>query len=402
MEAEKQEQTPALASLPPEIMSMIANHLPLVDVACLALCNHTTSSILCGAWDTLDAFPSDRQVFLNRLAADLPPFYFCHFCSILHPRDCLDPPGPTVLPKRPLNSHEGRVSSLRPFLVHPELDSLYSFYHYHLQLAMKRHYYGPDHGISTDSLLFTEVHRQKETSTTSLLSLEARVCSGPCLCLRIQTWAAVETRSIDRLILNINFVFLCDHVGMRRVGMRGQDPIMPPLVRSAFTKSKISKQRGLPFEPDVFNCRACGADYQVEVRALDRNRLAIVTTKWINLGAGLDPDDIRWKKNSQIQRSVDLDAVRSSKETLSLFEDADGPSLDSLTQKNESYLLNDSYMYSLDHWHFRIWMMQGGKHGWWFHFSYKVAGIFVQFLLLWPWWTGAAVLYLSAYWYNVL
>ncbi|EFQ99642.1 F-box domain-containing protein [Nannizzia gypsea CBS 118893] len=272
MEVEKQERTPALASLPPEIISMIASYLPPADVACIALCNHAT---LCRlgyrVWDTLDAFPSDRKVFLNRLAADLPPFYFCHICSILHPRDCLDPPGPTFSSKRPLNFHEGTVSSLRPFLVHPRFHSLYSFYHYHLQLAMKRHYYGPEHGISTDSLCFTEVHIEKETSTTSLLSVEARVCSGPCLCLRIQTWAAVEARSVDRLILNIDFVYLCDNVRMGR-----QNPTMPSLV---------------------------------EVRALDRNRLALVTTKWINLGAGLDPDDIRWKKNSERQCSLDSDAV---------------------------------------------------------------------------------------------
>ncbi|EZF25784.1 hypothetical protein H112_01977 [Trichophyton rubrum D6] len=78
-----------------------------------------------------------------------------------------------------------------------------------------------------------------------------------------------------------------------------ENPLLPQLVRSAFVKFHAYRQRGVPVEPDIFIYRACGTDYQVKVRALDRNGLALVTTKWINLGDGLDPEDIRWKKNSE-------------------------------------------------------------------------------------------------------
>ena len=166
---------------------MITNHLSPVDTACFALCNHATLFVLGrDVWDTVDAFPSDRKVFLNRLAADMLLFYFCHVCSILHHRDRYSLPAPTFL-RRFSNLFYHEVGSLRPFFVHPEQATFYSFYFYHLQLAMKRHYYGPEQGISTDSLQFTEVYVEPQCHATSLLSVEARICSGPCLCLRVQS-----------------------------------------------------------------------------------------------------------------------------------------------------------------------------------------------------------------------
>ncbi|DAA73425.1 TPA_exp: Uncharacterized protein A8136_4735 [Trichophyton benhamiae CBS 112371] len=186
-----------------------------------------------------------------------------------------------------------------------------------------------------------------------------------------------------------------------------ENPLLLPLVRSAYVKFYLSKQRGVPIEPDIFTCRACDADYQVEVRALDRDRLALVTTKWTNLGAGLDPEDIRWKKNNEKQRAVDLEPVKSSsKENVSLFEDAEGPPLASLTDKNESYLLNNNYRYSLGHLWPGVWMTLGGKHLQWYHFfyyfCYKEVGMIVKFYVDPPLWTGTIVLYLAVYYCNLL
>ena len=68
-----------------------------------------------------------------------------------------------------------------------------SHYHFrfpHMQLAMKRHNYGPDYGICTESLSLTEVQidddAYKKDQITTLLSVEARICREPVnLVLRI-------------------------------------------------------------------------------------------------------------------------------------------------------------------------------------------------------------------------
>ncbi|KAK2822978.1 hypothetical protein FQN49_007592 [Arthroderma sp. PD_2] len=349
------ERGTALTELPAEIMFMITDHISQVDVACLALCNHKLLSVLGrDTWISLHSKP--QALFLERLARDRPSYFFCYLCFILHFRGDINPPGPALRPNKYFPLHRWSVPTINRSLdVHLET-SHYTFSIFHLQLAMKRYYYGPQHGISTESLQFTEVQVEPRSSITTLLSVEARICDGPSLCLRIQNWALADTPGIDRLILKTKLISICDHVKMD-----GERPILPRLIKSAFEKYIASKQSRIPVGPDVFTCRTCGTDYQVEVKRFSNNRLALVMTKWLDLGAGLDPKDIRWKRHSEVRAPVDLRAVRSPRGILSLFERAAGPSLDSITRKNELYLLDNNYKESMDWWTDGTWILQAGK-----------------------------------------
>lgn len=67
----------------------------------------------------------------------------------------------------------------------------YDFYFFHLLLAMRRFYLGPQFGISTEDISYTQVRLHPEESAspsiTSLFSIDAQICcEPPAVVLRIQ------------------------------------------------------------------------------------------------------------------------------------------------------------------------------------------------------------------------
>jgi hypothetical protein len=177
--------------MPTEILLMIGEHLSPVDLACLALCSHALLQRL-GTKSLLPVSEAYRETFLTRLTQDLPQYFFCYCCFRLHLWADIGPPGRPFQPSKIL---ECRYTQPEPTLglcvwVHPSI-SFYDFTFIHLQLAMRRHYYGPQYGVSLESLSFTEV--MCDEGRTTLLSVEARICPEPTsLCLRMQHWAVFK------------------------------------------------------------------------------------------------------------------------------------------------------------------------------------------------------------------
>lgn len=106
---------------------------------------------------------------------ELPNYFVCHCCFVLHKFDgskCS-----TVL-----NSPYGWVNAIRcaekhkhAVIIHGLSRTNYIFYFF-IQLHMRRFYYSPNLGISTESLSYTEV--QEYDNSVTLFSLEAQVCPG--------------------------------------------------------------------------------------------------------------------------------------------------------------------------------------------------------------------------------
>ena len=171
----------SLAGLPTEIIGCIANYLPVSSAACLALCNHSFQQRLgTRHWDALRPGDSEeeaeeRGAFLSLVAQDLPSYIFCYQCSRLHHEDEIRSPGPIYHPLKLLPCCED--------LQCLELDShvtgwtAYKLSFPHVQIAMKRHRQGADHGISLNDLAFTEVQNsfQEDREYMTLLSVDARI-----------------------------------------------------------------------------------------------------------------------------------------------------------------------------------------------------------------------------------
>ncbi|BDD59937.1 hypothetical protein MAP00_005106 [Monascus purpureus] len=344
------------ADLPTEIMQMITEYLLPVDAASFSLCNRTILHVLGrGRLEFPDS--ETRMQFLVQLQRDLPSYFFCESCSVLHPCDYIGPPGPAFQPTERLRGHleNNELPSLwRSVDVHP-MHSLYDFNITHLQLAMKRHYYGPAHGISTESLSYSEVRFFEERSITTLLSVEARACFSDSLCLRIQNWALVKTASSDQFVSGIGFIWICTHLSIRDANI------------SQFVRSKLDAYhngRESHTTSPIFKCRMCGIDYQLQIRSCGDEGPALVITKWLDLGVGMAPTTgDEWKRHLGSSPLPETGALcaDSAGNVLLLFDSKAGPSLDSLTRQNESYLVGRRFMEEMDWWDQKTWILQGGK-----------------------------------------
>jgi hypothetical protein len=89
--------------------------------------------------------------------------------------------------------------------------------------------------------------------------------------------------------------------------------------------------------PNIYQCSFCCTDFQLEVVDCDRKGIALVITRWLDLGSGLDPDDPKWRRHLYIYGygclvTQPVGVLRSH------FEQKSEVSLDALTRRNESLL----------------------------------------------------------------
>ncbi|KAK2781702.1 hypothetical protein FQN52_001377 [Onygenales sp. PD_12] len=345
-----------LTDLPTELVLMILDYLSPVDAACLTLCNHHFLRVLgTQPWTTLDS--GLRELFLIRLTSDLPFHFFCHFCSVIHSCKDMPPPGPAYLLYKHPARHTGEITvryNLLDLVCVHEVSCWYHFDFFHLQLAMKRYYNGPPHGLSTESLSYTQVEVSAMSSVTTLLSIEGRICQGPSLCMRFQNWALLNAATPDEFLSKIYFIFICTHITMY-----SHRSYIPQLFAAALEGPRTN-DNGIHMDPEVHRCR-CGVEYQIEVRNYGDAGLALVITKWVDLGPGLRPTDAEWSGHFYPEQTEQLLAGKSVGDTRSLFEREPGLSLESLTWKNKSCLLTESYKKSMDQLDNRTWILQGPR-----------------------------------------
>ena len=351
-------------ALPSELLFIIASHMSLVDKASFSLSRRSLLSTL-----GTQHFPplrldkdnnnKDRETFLLRLAKDLPALFLCFNCCFLHHRDAVSPPGPALWSRRILQCLDrgpylGKLWSCVKVHRHR---SNYVFAFPHLQLAIKRHYYGPDHGISTESLSLTEVQISdeitKQDQITTLLAIEARICrEPPSLVLRIQQQAVVDSTDYDDILRRLSFVTLCYHITFDapEVAQQIRRQLSIPLIRS---ERRSCRQ--------LFKCRHCHTEFQLSLQDLEGKALAVVFTKWLDLGTGSTPSDLRWAAHngagSISQPAVLLEAGGLRER----FESEPGLSQDQLSHRNSSLLISEAFKGSMTQWDRRTWILQGGR-----------------------------------------
>lgn len=228
---------PTLAALPPELILLIADFLNPDDLACVSLCNRQLITFLQAQrrrQRTPQLSPREEQQIrmsiLTRLERDLPNYFVCHSCNFLHSYDGSDGLGicgphfqgicPLPCLRRLPQSYGSAGTNLRLDLARCAVFG-FNFYFTHLQLSMRQLYHGPQAGLSTEALSYTEFQPReckeslsaKEHGWTrwtckgiTLFSIEAQICPDPPnLCLR--------TQEIMRSpIAAAQYLFICAHV----------------------------------------------------------------------------------------------------------------------------------------------------------------------------------------------
>ena len=355
----------SLRTLPSELLLIIALQLPLPDAANFALINRRLSLLIGPTyWPRLRTgavIPGQREQFLNTFSRDLPSWFYCHSCSHLHPLDRIRPPGPFDKPSNPLWCQEATFEGgLYPYTDGQGLFPYYRIMFHHLQLVMRRHYLGPGYGISTDDLSFVQINERNESELkgrrTTLFSVEAQVCTMPArFCLRIQRWAVLHTSVLELAVERVKCVGMCIHHNAEESEMF--QLIMSSLIEY-FTGSKG------PREPKRRVCHQCKLVYQLEVLDTVSDGLAIVTTKWLDLGSGLTPLDPKWRFFTQfIQEEEDdgIDHAGNAERCGLEFEKEGGLEQHAITLRNSFYLSKQQYRKTMNNISVGVWILQAGQ-----------------------------------------
>ena len=341
-----------LVGLPIELLLSITDFLPLDDWICISLCNRRLFAIFNHRTNSARPSGKDKLPVLRRLERDLPKYFICHVCHILHEFDgseCFGLSGSAFeLKNCPLRClpkwREERELELRgqaPLWFHV----YHRIFFLHLQLAMRRFYHGEKCGISTEALSYTQARTHPERSwwpeITSLFSTDAQICpETPGLCLRMQHVMFVHGSRSELLLSRQDIgsgeeppqiMFICIHVSRLK-----HAKLLDTVVKAYINGEKAPNS--------TFSCDKCNTDCRIEVCEYGSD-LALVLTTWINLGPGLTPDDPRWK--------VHCDYCEPSKLTLDpndrkdsprvCFENASPRSLEALRSCNLSYLKDQQY-----------------------------------------------------------
>lgn len=311
----------ALTDLPLELLWTISKYLSPVDLACLALGNRHLLHCYAGAAfknfsNSRTGTPTDdaRIKLLSQLSCDLPQYYLCFVCLRLHlwKKVALPTCARPMIDHRPdvLANTDWYLISPLPLAHYPSF-AFYKFYFVHLQLAMRRFYYGPEFGIPVESLLYTEITRdrlrsqgppflqppinssveedQEKYAMIALFSSEARICSTPpALCMRTQDVAVVKRQYVPRMwpCRENGTMIACRHITTLDPGFR--DILASQITRYCSTISpKVPADKG--------RCDTCNTSWQLEIRTLDETYASLTFTIWMDLGPGLSIDDPQWK-----------------------------------------------------------------------------------------------------------
>jgi len=274
-----------LAGLPPELFLLISDLLSVVDFTCLSLCNRRFREL--SLRQIIGQSPltkHEKLSVLNRLERDSPEYFACDICHVLHQYDGSESFGLSKW-------HHERTCRLPCvdkwlsylFALDIRFDRNYRLSFLQLKLAMRRFYYGPRAGISTDSLSCTQV-TQCPPDMILLFSHEAEIYPKlPGLHLRIQDIVLAKTQdTLVRVLRNIsksNPVRICVHYG-------------PPTI-IWFVKSLLRRQ----VASLTHNCGSCNTDSDIKIVGCD-SQIALIVTRWTNLGPGLTQEDPLWKTHA--------------------------------------------------------------------------------------------------------
>lgn len=284
-----------LEMLPPEIILCITDFLEKPDIVCLSLCSHFLLNV-----NGIPVLPTRdlKRALLTRIVVELPHMFYCHYCVKLHPIADVSHPSLTAdvhnnCPGIGLLRRSNFADSLWIFFNVHGMTSLYHFRHSHLVASMKNHYHGQTHGITAESLAYTEVmHWRFRPTVTTLLSVEGHVCSldrdGPTLVLQVQNWVLFHDKpDTDTIMSTFSHILVCQH---EKLGHNAQ----------RFYTRFATENRGPCLEKDdtvqYRRCARCRVEFQFAFRDCGADGTAIVVTKWLDLGAGfkLDINDPKW------------------------------------------------------------------------------------------------------------
>lgn len=344
-----------LAGLPVELLLSIADFLPQVDAICISLCNNRLFDTFHRRNHSILPSGIDKLPLLKRLERDLPSYFICYTCHLLHKYDASQDFGPRSI----FEDKAAPLSCLSKWSLHRSLalrlaiswrEASYVINFFHLQLAMRGFYHGPQFGISTEAICYTQVQHHPGNSASpekiTLFSIDAQICcKSPGLVLRTQEIMSVSGDKQYLMYCNPRTqpekirespltMVICLHIHLKELA-----GLINPVVKAYRAGKKAPRF--------TYTCGRCHTDFRIEMCEYG-TELALIITRWFNLGDGLSPDDPRWKRHARLADRVHTGKVRRSlydgeNSPPVCFENASPRSLAALRPCNLSYLENERY-----------------------------------------------------------
>lgn len=344
----------SLADLPPELILSISQLLSNVDFCCFAVCNRGVYHLLQAQTDLSSCLNFTQKFSLiTRLERDIPPYFACKPCNLLHRYDGSDRFGVSGLTKAssfrycpPPSCVQYCSKPLRGFEPWSELaipacrSRCPPFSFLHVKLAMRRFYHGPECGISIESLSHTQVWEKRAwlsgIQCIWLFSREAQICTEPLgLYLRVQDILLfTEWRGlVDKpYISQFDPLVMCPHDETTRLHVH------PYLTLHAAGNLLNSSTKGI--------CYVCNTEFEIERCEIDSQK-AVVITRWVNLGPGFDQKCLFWKPHVVSSRLwyIAFDPAYSVQEQSpkQRFEETAPQSFRELRHRNIAYLKDKEY-----------------------------------------------------------
>lgn len=346
-----------LTGLPTELLAQIYTLLSPVDLTCLGLCNHRLYTLF-KAYHRFPTLRADRLAIFIRLERDLPEYFACDICNLLHRYDGSESFGlsglahtkSTQLPcvrkgyEPDAECIGGSSISMRSHAWFSHPGTRVSFLQ--IKLAMRRYCYGPQAGINPDSLAFTQVIEYKHPSKRlasrysvyqtikTLFSVDAQVCPKPLgVHIRMQDILLYDIWEDSKIERNSNRDLLrlyeiCQHASLES---------------KASDINSLYHGRTTSFP---YTCPKCNTVSVIEFCRIDY-RLALVMTRWVNLGPGIRREDPRWQMHifdrKDRSSSFELPSSLKRQSPRTCFENTTSLSFEDFRSRNISYLCGDRY-----------------------------------------------------------
>ncbi|KAL4874561.1 hypothetical protein BJY04DRAFT_224904 [Aspergillus karnatakaensis] len=342
-----------LDKLPPELVLNIINDLDPIDRMCLSMvCSYLNSVVKIPPLESnpfYNTFDYElRMKLIRRLAIDLPHQYACLYCAKLHSLNEIPHPAfpnpdehdPCIMTRLQVPYVVNPLSLL--LTIHINEPSRYWFRHYHLTSAIAKHYRSGTQGSIHTHINYTEICTKSHPSITTLLSVRARIASisnkNPSLILQIQNWMLFHTPliSLPPRSYYIRDLPICAHQSLKGPFRLQQSGIIGEHLTGA--SCYLSPENPCSYSV----CGECGVEYEVTIHSCGAYGMAIIVTKYVDLGDGQHMDDPRWAGVSETARWLPWGRDRVPMGLCGLFDSK------AMVERNEGLLEGERFREALE------------------------------------------------------
>ncbi|KAH7473706.1 hypothetical protein IWW34DRAFT_834135 [Fusarium oxysporum f. sp. albedinis] len=284
----KEDSRGDLIRIPPEIILQVTEFLPNGSLISLSLTCYAYHALLSGITRNVKLEGMELEEFLQLLEKDCASSYLCYTCVRLHQRDRRGKTDPCKCYK-----WDCKKNCLYHFHFYLWIDSGLMMTYPDVRLIMNRHFNGPTHGLSLDTLNYHgDIFRYEDGGTERWTSF-ARIIQDELFVQRtLAIWHPGDL-GVQELLDRFSFP-ICLHIssntkryedGYARIGLY----TLPELVElSGGFKS---------YDGSLGSCPICFTDYSITVRwgTHQRQGWHIEVVSYQQLGSCRSPYDWKWR-----------------------------------------------------------------------------------------------------------